>query len=79
MRTGARFDIKVIDVATRSVKQLTFGEGSNESPVFSPYGRHLSFMSDRGGKLQIYTMTRDGRDVRQVTKNGENRLPSWSN
>jgi TolB protein len=78
-RTGARFDIKVIDVATRTVKQLTFGEGSNESPVFSPYGRHLSFMSDRSGKLQIYTMTRDGRDVRQVTKNGENRLPSWSN
>jgi len=78
-RTGARFDVKVIDVATHAVTQLTHGEGSNESPVFSPNGRHLAFMSDRGGKFQIYTMTKDGRDVRQMTKSGENRLPSWSN
>jgi len=77
-RTGTRFDIKIIDVSTREVKQLTFGEGSNESPTFSPNGRHLVFMSDRTGKYQIYTMTRDGRDVRQLTKAGENRLPSWS-
>ncbi len=78
-RTGARFDIKILDVTTRQVKQLTFGEGSNESPVFSPNGRHLAFMSDRTGKFQIWTMTRDGRDVRQITRTGTNSLPSWSN
>ncbi|HUK35845.1 MAG TPA: Tol-Pal system beta propeller repeat protein TolB [Vicinamibacterales bacterium] len=78
-RTGARqFDIKVIDMNTRTVKQLTFGEGSNESPAFAPNGRHIVFMSDRTGKFQIYTMTRDGRDVRQLTKAGVNTLPSWS-
>jgi len=76
---GSGFDIKVIDVNSRTVKQLTFGEGKNESPVFSPNGRHVAFASDRSGKFQIYTMTRDGRDVRQLTRNGENRLPSWSN
>jgi TolB protein len=78
-RTGARFDIKILEVNTRQVKQLTFGEGSSESPAFSPNGRHIAFMSDRTGKFQIYTMTRDGRDVRQLTRTGENRLPSWSN
>jgi len=78
-RTGARFDIKILDVNTRQVKQLTFGEGSNESPVFSPNGRHLAFMSDRTGKFQVWTMTRDGRDVRQITRTGTNTLPSWSN
>jgi TolB protein len=78
-RTGARFDIKILDVNTRQVKQLTFGEGSNESPVFSPNGRHLAFMSDRTGKFQIWTMTRDGRDLRQLTRTGTNTLPSWSN
>jgi TolB protein len=78
-RTGARFDIKILDVNTRQVKQLTFGEGSNESPAFSPNGRHLAFMSDRTGKFQIWTMTRDGRDVRQITRTGTNTLPSWSN
>jgi len=78
-RTGPRFDIKMIDVNTRQVKQLTYGEGSNESPAFSPNGRHLAFMSDRAGKFQIWTMTRDGRDVRQITRTGTNTLPSWSN
>jgi TolB protein len=80
-RTGARFDIKILDVATRQVKQLTFGEGSNESPAFAPNGRHLAFMSDRatGGKFQIFTMTRDGRNLRQITRMGTNTLPAWSN
>jgi TolB protein len=79
-RTGARFDIKILDVATRTVHQLTFGEGSNESPVFSPNGRHLAFMSDRAGnKFQIWTMTRDGRNLRQITRAGVNTLPAWSN
>jgi TolB protein len=78
-RTGARFDIKILDVNTRQVKQLTFGEGSNESPAFAPNGRHLAFMSDRSGKFQIYTMTRDGRDLRQITRAGTNTLPNWSN
>jgi TolB protein len=78
-RTGARFDIKIIDVNTRQVKQLTFGEGSSESPAFSKNGRHLAFMSDRTGKSQIWTMTRDGRDRRQITKTGNNTLPNWSN
>jgi TolB protein len=78
-RTGARFDIKILDMSTRQVKQLTFGEGSNESPSFAPNGRHLAFMSDRTGKFQIWTMTRDGRNLRQITRAGTNTLPSWSN
>ena len=30
------YDIRVFDFATRSVKSITNGEGSNESPTFSP-------------------------------------------
>jgi len=78
-RTGTRLDIKILDVATRQIKQLTFSEGSNESPAFSPNGRHLAFMSDRTGKFQIWTMTRDGRNLRQITRTGTNTLPAWSN
>jgi TolB protein len=78
-RTGPGFDVKIMDVATRQVRQLTFGEGSNESPVFSPNGRHLAFMSTRFGKAQILTMARDGRDIRQVTRAGNNYQPDWSN
>ena len=78
-RTGPGFDIKVIDLATGQLRQLTFGEGSNESPTYSPNGRHLAFMSTRGaGKSQIYTIGRDGKNVRQVTRVGNNQQPNWS-
>lgn len=77
-RTGPGFDIKIMDVATRQVRQLTFGEGSNESPAFAPNGRHLAFSSTRGGKRQIYTIARTGKDLRQITQAGNNEMPNWS-
>src|SRR5262249_15188966 len=77
-RTGPGNDIKVIDLATRQVRQLTFGEGTNESPTWSANGRHLAFMSTRAGKSQIFTMARDGKDIRQRTRSGNNQQPNWS-
>ncbi len=78
-RTGAGYDIKVFDLSTGDTRQLTYGEGSNESPSYSPNGRHIAFMSTRKGGSQIYTMNRDGRDVRQITTTGNNVTPAWSN
>ena len=60
------------------VRQLTFGEGTNESPAFAPNGRHLAFMSTRSGKTQIFTMARDGKNLRQITRTGNNYQPDWS-
>ena len=77
-RTGPGNDIKVIDMATREVRQLTFGEGSNESPAFAPNGRHIAFTSTRAGKKQIFTISRTGRDLKQLTRVGNNEHPDWS-
>jgi TolB protein len=77
-RTGPGYDIRIYDLATGERRQLTWGEGSNESPAYSPNGRHLAFSSTRSGRTQIYTMGRDGRDVRQVTRDGTNATPDWS-
>ena len=77
-RSGPGFDIKVFDLSTGETRQVTFGEGSNESPTYSPNGRHIAFMSTRKGNAQVFTMTRDGRDVRQVTTTGNNTTPAWS-
>jgi len=77
-RTGPGNDIKIKDLATGQVRQMTFGEGTNESPAFAPNGRHLAFMSTRSGKSQIFTITRDGRDLRQLTRLGNNYQPDWS-
>jgi TolB protein len=77
-RTGPGNDIKIIELSSGQVRQLTFGEGTNESPSFSANGRHLAFMSTRSGKAQIFTIARDGRDLRQVTRSGNNFQPDWS-
>jgi len=78
-RTGSGLDIKVIDIATRKVTQLTSGEGTNESPAYAPNGRHIAFTSTRAGKVQIFTMSRDGKNLRQITRAGNNEQPNWSN
>ena len=77
-RTGPGYDIKIFDFATSETRQITFGEGSNESPAFSPNGRHIAFTSTRAGRTQIFTVARDGKNVRQVTRQGNNFTPDWS-
>ena len=77
-RTGPGYDIKIYDFASGETRQITFGEGSNESPSYSPNGRHLAFTSTRAGKTQVFTIGRDGKGLRQVTKAGNNYTPDWS-
>jgi TolB protein len=78
-RTGRGYDIKVYDLASGQTRQITFGEGTNESPAFSPNGRHLAFSSTRTGRVQIFLIGRDGRSARQITRDGDNYTPAWSN
>jgi TolB protein len=78
-RTGSGYDIKIHELATGQTRQITFSEGSNESPSYSPSGRHLAFTSSRGsGLYQVYTIGRDGNGLRQVTRSGNNHTPDWS-
>jgi TolB protein len=77
-QSGSGYDIKIYDVATGDIRTVTDGAGSNESPVFSPNGRHLAFMSTRAGGTHIFTIARDGHNLRQVTLRGRNTYPDWS-
>jgi TolB protein len=77
-QSGSGFDIKIVEIATGASRQLTSGEGSNESPAFSPTGRHIAFTSTRTGSEQIFVVGRDGAGLRQVTRNGNNRQANWS-
>jgi TolB protein len=78
-RTGSGYDIKIFDIASGEARQITFGEGSNERPAYSPNGRHLAFTSTRSGGTQVFTIGRDGRGLRQITRIGNNQMPAWSN
>jgi TolB protein len=77
-RSGPGFDVKIFDVASGQTRVLTDGLGSNESPAFSPNGRHVAFSSTRLGKVQIFTMARDGKGLKQITRVGNNTFPNWS-
>ena len=41
-------------------------------------GQVRLFVSSRSGKDQIFTIARDGKDLRQITRVGANRFPNWS-
>jgi TolB protein len=77
-RTGPGNDIKILNIASGETRQITFGEGTNESPAWAPNGRHLAFMSTRQGRSQIFIVDRDGRNLRQITRDGNNTTPHWS-
>jgi TolB protein len=73
------FDIAVIDVATRQVRQVTAGRGSCEYPSWAPSGRHLVFSCKRGATWQITVSNRDGSMIETMAAAGpgNNVQPDW--
>jgi len=76
-RIENRFDIYVYNLKNNELSKLTENSGRNENPSWSPDGRHLVFSSNRSGRYQLYLVDYDGRNVRQITKSGENKMPKW--
>lgn len=69
------FDIFVMDAdgQDKGLKRLTTAHkpngkrANNESPSWSPDGRHIMFVSDRTGANQIYIINPDGTNERRIT------------
>lgn len=52
---------------------------SDKEPVWSPSGKRIAFVSNRGGAEQIYVMNRDGGGLRRLTQNaGSKGNVAWS-
>ncbi len=72
------FDIAVIDLGTRQVRQITQGRGSCEYPSWAPNGRHLVFSCSRGKNWQITISDRSGSSLQTLsTGAGSNVQPDW--
>ena len=62
-----RSNLWLVDVAGKRVRKLTEGDWSDSSPVWSPDGKKIAFLSDRDGTTQLHIMWMDTREVAQLT------------
>ena len=78
-RTDSKtFDIRVHELTTGQTYYVTRDVENDEDPTWSPDGRYIAFASDRSGNYQIYVIGIDGAGMRQLTREGVNKHPSWS-
>ncbi|MDO4758370.1 MAG: S9 family peptidase [Rikenellaceae bacterium] len=55
------------DLATKAVRQLTTTESNNTAPSWSADGKHIYFLSNRSGKMQLWQMDAEGNNVKQLS------------
>ncbi|MFL6856978.1 MAG: amidohydrolase family protein [Allosphingosinicella sp.] len=73
-------DIYTMPIAGGTPRRIAEGLAYEQQPRFSPDGRRIAFVSDRGGGDNIWIMNADGSDKRQLTREDFRLLnqPSWS-
>jgi len=57
----------VMDMTTREVRRLTDCSSNNSSAQWDAEGKHIYFLSDRGGSSQIWRMDADGKHVKRIS------------
>jgi len=55
------YEIYTMDVNGNNIRRLTYHEGDNINPDWSPDGTKIAFSSNRSGAYEIYTMMRMDR------------------
>jgi Tol biopolymer transport system component/DNA-binding winged helix-turn-helix (wHTH) protein len=63
----------------RTLTRLTFDEGLQTEPTWSPDGRLIAYSADHGGKFDIWVQQiGSGNPVRVTNRPGNNWQPDWS-
>ena len=74
-----RSNLWIVDVQGERIRELTRGNWSDSSPVWSPDGKRIAFLSDRDGTRQLHVMWLDTGEVAQLTHyTGDIGNPVWS-
>ncbi|MBI1943768.1 MAG: Tol-Pal system protein TolB [Betaproteobacteria bacterium] len=76
-RNGGRFQVAVLDLATRQVQTLTDSD-KDESPSFAPNGRMILLATVNAGRGVLSAVSVDGRIKQRVPyAGGDVREPAW--
>jgi Tol biopolymer transport system component len=66
LREG-NFDIYSIDIGGGEELRLTFHQGLDDGPDYSPDGKSIYYNSMQSGKMEIWRMNTDGSNKEQLT------------
>jgi Tol biopolymer transport system component len=62
-----RSNLWIVDAEGARIRELTHGNWRDTSPVWSPDGKRIAFISDRDGTSQLHVTWVDTREVAQLT------------
>lgn len=60
--------IWTVDTETKAVQQLTRGNVHDWRPSWSPDGKYIAFVSDRGGSCALWVMDSTGNNLHRLTQ-----------
>jgi TolB protein len=76
---GSASEIYVIREDRTGLRRLTTNRFSDYSPIWSPDGNRILFVSNRDGDDELFVMDANGKGIRQLTRNRRLDLtPQWS-
>jgi dipeptidyl aminopeptidase/acylaminoacyl peptidase len=69
-KNNSNSDLWLVPVdGSRAPRRLTWNDGADGSPAFSPDGRRIAFVSKRGdGPAQLYALSLDGGEAERLTE-----------
>jgi eukaryotic-like serine/threonine-protein kinase len=71
-------EIRLYDVASGKLREITNLKQSLDDPTWSPDGKQIAFMLQRGQVREIWLVPSQGGAARALTKDGEDSHPFWS-
>ena len=73
------YKLFVFNLNNSEVSRLTYNDGKDENPSFSPDGRFITFSSTKNYKSEVYILAIDGSGLRKLTDlPGSSTSPNWS-
>src|SRR4051794_22383251 len=61
-------DLYTLPITGGSATRITSGQAFDAMPRFSPDGKHIAFVSDRSGALNLWVADADGTHPRQLSR-----------